>query len=93
MLQPDVEKINAFYENEGFLLENLNKKFEEFSSEYSGENDKNQNFILETIEQIKDDLVFKDYLTYYLQKYRKENDSIYNKDDKYHILLEYILKL
>ena len=39
------------------------------------------------------DLIFKDYITYYLQKYRNKNDLDYNKDDSYHKLIELLLKL
>ena len=38
------------------------------------------------------DLIFKDYITYYLQKY-KNKEGIYNKEDIYHKILELLLTL
>ena len=53
----------------------------------------NNKFIFEILNKIPHGLIFKDYITYYLQKYRKNNDKVYNKDDIYHKLIELLLKL
>jgi len=80
-LKVDEEKKRLFYETEDYLLKNANKYIS------------NNKFIFELLNKIPHDLIFKDYTTYYLQKYRKNNDSVYNKDDIYHKLIEILLKL
>ena len=52
----------------------------------------NYKFVTDRINLIKDDLIFKDYITYYLQEYRKDQD-IYNKDDIYHKIIILLLNL
>ena len=49
-------------------------------------------FIIDIINKIPNELIFKDYIIYYLQKYINPQ-SIYNKDDTYHKLIELLLKL
>ena len=49
-------------------------------------------FIIDIINKIPNDLIFTDYITYYLQKYINPQ-GIYNKDDTYHKLIELLLKL
>ena len=49
-------------------------------------------FIIDIINKIPNDLIFKDYIIYYLQKYINPQ-SIYNKDDTYHKLIELLLKI
>ena len=81
LLKENVDIIKEFYDKEGNLLSNV---YEEIS--------KNHKFVLDIIDKIPEDLIFKDYITFYLQKY-KNKDDIYNKDDKYHKLIELIIKL
>ena len=52
----------------------------------------NHKFIIDIINKIPNDLIFTDYITYYLQKYINPQ-GIYNKDDTYHKLIELLLKL
>ena len=47
---------------------------------------------MDIVNKISMDLIFEDYITYYLQKYRNKDD-FYNKDDIYHKLIELLLKL
>jgi len=49
-------------------------------------------FLNQLLNKIPTDLIFTDYITYYLQKYRNEN-NLYKKDDHYHKLLEILLKI
>ena len=78
----DDDKIKEFYEKEDSLLSNI---LEEIS--------KNHKFASDIITKIADkhELIFKDYITYYLGKYK--NKDIYSKDDIYHKLIEILLKL
>jgi len=79
-LKVDVEKIRQFHDTEESLLNNANK--------YIADN----KFILNILNEIPHDLIFKDYVTYYLQKNRDKND-IYQKDDMYHKLIELLLTI
>ena len=81
-LKADVEKIRQFHDTEDSLLSNANKYIT------------NNKFIFEILnkENSPHDLIFKDYITYYLQKYRDRKDLFYNKDDIYHKLIELLLK-
>ena len=81
LLKDDVDKINAFYNNEETLLSNAMKEISD-----------NHKFINDIIDKIPNDLILKDYITYFLQHY-KNKDEIYNKDDIYHSLIEFLLKL
>ena len=74
------EKIKDFHEKEESLLSNAYKECE-----------KNE-FIFENAKKIDENLILKDYITFYLQKY-KNKDGIYKNDDIYHKLLELLLKL
>ena len=77
----DKEKIRDFQDNESDLLEKVNK---EIST--------NKKFNVIKANKIKTDLIFSDYITYYLQKYYNPA-GFYNKDDIYHKLIELLLKL
>ena len=80
LLIPDVDKIREFHENEESLLNDVCKYIS------------NNKFIMDIMNKIPMDLIFEDYITYYLQKYRNKDD-FYNKDDIYHKLIELLLKL
>ena len=81
LLKEDFDKIKEFHNNEESLINNVNKELVD-----------NYKFIFDVIYEIPNDLIFKDYITYYLQKYKNSQD-IYNKDDIYHKLIELLLKL
>jgi len=81
LLKPNYEKIKDFHEKEESLLSNAYKEIE-----------KSNKFIFDIINKIDKDVIFQDYITYYLQKY-KNKDDIYKIDDKYHKLIELLLKL
>ena len=72
---------NQFQETEELLL---NKVLNEVITNYK--------FVVGRLNEIKNDLILKDYITYYLQKYRNDYD-IYNKDDIYHKIIILLLKL
>ena len=57
-----------------------------------GEINKKHKFIFEFMNKIPEDLILKDYITYFLQKYRN-NDVIYKIDDIYHKIIELLLIL
>jgi len=80
-LQFDDEKKRQFHDTEDFLLNDANKYIS------------NNKFISEILNKVPHDLLFKDYITYYLQKHRKNNECVYNKDDAYHKLIELLLSL
>ena len=80
-LKVDTEKIRKFHDTEEFLLNMINKYIS------------NNKFIFGILNKTPHGLIFKDYITYYLHKYRKNNDKVYNKDDIYHKLIELLLKL
>ena len=83
------------------LLEDNQKKFEDFHDKEDNlleivynEIKKNQ-FISEVIDKIQNsenDIILKDYITYYLQTYRN-NCDIYFSDDIYHKIIELLLNL
>ena len=77
----DVNDINKFHETEDSSLANVEK--------YINDNHK---LISEILKTIPNDLIFKDYITFYLQKNRNNND-IYKKDDIYHKFMESLLRL
>ena len=81
LLKNDTDKIAKFYNNENDFLNNTYKEVS-----------KTHKFFFEFFDKIPEDLILSDYITYYLQKYRNEND-IYNKNDNYHRLLEILLKI
>ena len=62
----------------------------------SKEIENNYKFIFNIINKIPQDLLLKDYITFYVQKY-KENHNFYDdincKDDIYYKLLDLLLKL
>ena len=80
-LKFEVTDISKFHETEDSSLANVEK--------YINENHK---LISEILNKISHNLIFKDYITYYLQKNRNSYD-IYQKDDIYHKLIELLLKL
>ena len=84
LIDDKINKINLqnqFQEKEELLLNNV---LNEMTTNYK--------FVTDRINLIKDDLIFKDYITYYLQEYRKDQD-IYNKDDIYHKIIILLLNL
>ena len=80
----DIEKIRDFHDNEAELLEKLYKEIS-----------KNEMFNVIITNKIQIDLIFKDYITFYLQKYKSPNNpnAFYDKEDIYHKLIELLLKL
>ena len=81
LLKNDTDKIAKFYNNENDFLNNIYKEVS-----------KTHKFFFEFFDKIPEDLILSDYITYYLQKYRNEN-NLYKKDDHYHKLLEILLKI
>ena len=82
LLKPNYDKIKDFYEKEESLLFNVYKEIE-----------KNNKFIFDCINKIDNkNVIFQDYITYYLQKY-KNKDGIYKINDKYHKIIELLLQL
>ena len=79
-LNVDKEFIRQFNETNDQLLINANKYFI------------NNNFITVVLNQIEHDLIFNDYVTYYLEQ-KMNNGEIYKIDDVYHKLLNLLLKL
>ena len=77
----DIIKIREFYDKEESSLTTLYKQIEE-----------NNKSIIDLINKIPNDLIFKHYITFYLQKYINPS-GIYNKDDIYHKLIELLLKI
>ena len=72
LLKEDAQKIIEFHNKEDELLESVFKEIE-----------KNK-YAINILNKISTDLIFKDYITYYLKKY---------KDDIYHKIIELIIKL
>ena len=81
LLKEDFDKIRRFHEINESLLNNAYKELLN-----------NHKFNFDILEKIPDDLIFKDYITFYLQKY-KNPQGIYNKDDIFHKVIELLLKL
>ena len=81
LLKNDVQLIQNFYDKEDELLGDVYRELET-----------NYKFELEMINKIPEELIFKDYITYYLKKY-KNTYGIYNKDDIYHKIIELLLRL
>ena len=52
----------------------------------------NHKFIMYIFDKIEEELIFDDYINYFMQKY-KGNNCKYKKDDFYHKLIELIIKL
>ena len=80
LLKEDAQKIIEFHNKEDELLESA---FAEI---------KKDEFVFGIIDKISSDLILKDYVTYYLKKY-KDNFGIYNKDDIYHKIIELLLNI
>ena len=80
LLKPDQDKINDFHKKEKTFINIVYSQILE-----------KDNFILEIMDKIKDDIFLKDYITYYLQKYT--NKIFYKIDDIYHKVIEFLLKL
>ena len=80
-LKFDIENIGKFHDIEDSLLN--------YANNYIA----NNKYVNEILNKIPHDLILKDYITFYLQKYRNKNDVIYKKDDAYHKLIELLLKL
>ena len=81
LLKDDESKIDLFHKKEESFLLIINKEISE-----------NHKFIFDNLANINDDIFFKDYTTYYLQKYRNIKDA-YKFDDIYHKIIELLLKL
>ena len=81
LLKVDNDIIRDFHDSEETLLNNV---YNEISY--------NNKFIIDIINTVPINLIFKDYITYYLQEYRNPS-YIYNKDYVYHKLIEELLKL
>ena len=86
--------INDLYKTEKNLVEMTNKEFSEnpsfaFIFEIINENPSVNN---EKYNIIFTDLIFKDYITYYLQKY-KSKDDLYNNNDIYYKIIELLVNL
>ena len=75
----NIRNKDKFQENEESLIENTNKYIN------------NNKFIKDILEKVSHDLIFCDYVTYYLQKKSEIKD--FYKDDIYHKLIELLLKL
>ena len=83
-LTNDSKLKTTFHKTEDNLLGKVYKEMEE--------NYKLECRLMDIIKDDKEDLIFKDYITFYLQKYRKIPD-IYHRDDIYHKIIILILKL
>ena len=81
LLKDDESKIDLFHKKEESFLLIINKEISE-----------NHKFIFDNLANINDDIFFKDYTTYYLQKYRNIKDA-YKFDDIHHKIIELLLKL
>ena len=81
LLKDDESKIDLFHKKEESFLLIINKEISE-----------NHKFIFDNLVNINDDIFFKDYTTYYLQKYRNIIDA-YKFDDIHHKIIELLLKL
>ena len=76
----DLHQLKDFHDKEVILLDCVNDSI------------RDNKFILEIIDKIPYDLILKDYITYYLQKYRNSVD-IYDINDIYHQIIELMLKI
>ena len=77
----DVKDMTKFYETRNSSLTNLEKHI-----------NNNYKLINEIFKRVPHDLIFKDYITFYLQK-NLNNGEVYKKDDIYHKLIELLLEL
>ena len=75
------EKERDFHEKEEIFVSITYKEIE-----------KNNKFIFDILNKIDKNIIFQDYITYYLQKYYNKN-GIYKINDIYHKLIELLLKL
>jgi len=85
MLNEDNKKLNDFHDAEESLVNNL---YNEIAN--------NHKFIFEIMCFIPNNLIFQDYITYYLQRYRNNIDIYYKdyyKDDIYHKIIELLLQI
>ena len=90
------KKIRKLRENDYTKISELHEKEESFINLVIKEiSDKSISDAIEKIieEKPEDDIILKDYITYYLSKYRKISDSIYKIDDIYHKIIYILLKL
>ena len=79
-LKIDDNGITKFHETQDSSVTTVEKYYNE-----------NNEIIREILNKISHNLIFKDYITYYLQKNRN-NFDIYKKDDLYHKLIELLIK-
>ena len=75
------EKERDFHEKEEIFVSITYKEIE-----------KNNKFIFDILNKIDKNIIFQDYITYYLQKHYNKN-GIYKINDIYHKLIELLLKL
>ena len=80
-LKIDDNGITKFHETQDSSVTTVEKYYNE-----------NNEIIREILNKISHNLIFNDYITYYLQKNRN-NFDIYNKNDLYHKLIELLIKL
>ena len=82
LLTKDDKKLEAFHKNEESFLDIV---YKEISSK--------NNFIISTMEKMEDDIFFKEYLTFYLEKNSISDNNIYKIDDIYHKIIILLLQL
>ena len=80
----DVDQIREFHEIEESCLKIVYNEFET--------NHKFIYDIMKEIPEISDDLIFGDYITYFLQKYKNKED-FYENNDIYHRIIESLIDL
>ena len=85
MIKEDIDEIKKFQDTEETLLNTLSQEIK-----------KNYQFIYENISKIHQELVLKDYITFYINKYKESHefrDDIHNKEEEYYKLVDLLLKL
>jgi len=83
--------------NDPKLIIQFHKKEDSLLQKVCDEIDKNHKLIFKIIDLLKDnindDLIFKDYITFYLEKYNNIKENNYKKDDIYHKIIIKLLEL
>ena len=90
--------IRRLRKNEYSTITNLHEKEESFVNIVIKEISEKHKSVYEAIERISEEkpdynIILKDYITYYLSKYRNNTDSIYIINDIYHKIIELLLEL
>ena len=88
-------KVRKLKKEDFNLIRELHETEEEILNIVINEFEQNQKFIFDIMKEIKeipDTLILKDYITYYLQKY-KNPEGIFSKDDIYHEIIELLINL